>query len=119
MLFSIEIRSLDGIKVAELAGRLTIGKQVTDVEDQLKQLVSERPVGIIVDMAGVELIDSAGVGSVITVISSARAQGVPLRIAGCKEKIRHVFDLTQVTQLVEMLPDVETAVASLGQASGA
>lgn len=116
----MEIRSQDaGIKVAELTGRLTIGKPVTDVENQLKGLVAEKPPGIVLDLAGLDLIDSAGVGALITVISAAREDAVPLRISGCKERIRHVFDMTQVTQLVEMLPDLTAALASFGHASGA
>jgi len=119
MLFSMDIRRLDGgLDIAELSGRLTIGKAVTDVEDRLKELVDQRPAGLIVDLAALDLIDSAGVGALINIIGMAKQEGVPLRVAGCKDRVRHVFDLTQVTQLVEMLPDVQAAIASFGQASG-
>jgi len=120
MLFTMAIHTHDaGIKVAELTGRLTFGKPVTDVEEQLKEVVAEKPNGVIIDLTGLDLLDSAGVGALVTIISTAREQGVPLRVAGCKERTRNVLYMTQVNQLVVLLPDVQSAIASLGQASGA
>ena len=67
---------------------------VTDVLDLLMR--GER--NLVLDFAGVSLIDSAGIGGLLSAERRVRAHGGELVIANVSAHVRHVFEVTGVAR---------------------
>lgn len=85
-----------------------------DLERRLQALLREKRYHIVVDLAGVEYISSAGWGIFISEIREIREQGGDLKLAGMVPDVREVFDLLEFENILQAYPDAELAVGSFG-----
>jgi anti-anti-sigma factor len=69
---------------------------------------------IIVDMSQLEFLSSAGVGSIIGNVETAREAGGDIVLCGLSKTARHVLDVLDLGDYLTLLGDVEEAAARLG-----
>ena len=86
-----------------------------DLERRLQALLREKRYHIVVDLAGVEYISSAGWGIFISEIREIREQGGDLKLAGMVPDVREVFDLLEFENILQAYTDAELAAGSFGQ----
>jgi anti-sigma B factor antagonist len=67
---------------------------------------------VVVDLSGVEFIDSAGVGVLVGLFKSARMRGGRARFCGLSPGVRAVLELIQLDRIFEICDDAESAVGS-------
>lgn len=102
-------RSLDGgVTVIAPNGRLNM---VTAglLRDEIARYVEGGSTRIVVDLAGVDFMDSSGLGSLISGLKSTRQVGGDLRIAAATEQVMLVLALTNMDRVLVPHPSVETA----------
>jgi anti-sigma B factor antagonist len=85
-----------------------------DLERRLQALLREKRYHIVVDLARVEYISSAGWGIFISEIREIREHGGDLKLAGMIPDVREVFDLLEFENILQSYPDADLAVASYG-----
>jgi anti-sigma B factor antagonist len=85
-----------------------------DLERRLQSLLREKRYHLVVDLARVEYISSAGWGIFISEIREIREQGGDLKLAGMIPDVREVFDLLEFENILQSYPDADLAVASFG-----
>lgn len=108
-LAEIAIDEGDGVYVARLEGELDLSN-VIDVGDALCAAVSEDTVGLVVDMAGIRHIDSAGVRMLFDVRRRLRQRRQGFALAVPEDaRIRDVLELAAVGDTVPLLADVNAA----------
>ena len=66
---------------------------------------------------GVDYTSSAGLRVLLATLKDARQRGGDLRLAGVRDKVRSVLDLSGFTSILKCYPDVESAVGSYGGAA--
>lgn len=67
---------------------------------------------LVVDLADVAYISSAGLRAVLAALKAARAAAGDLRLAGAAPAVAQVFDLAGFGSILESFDDVDAAVAS-------
>ena len=85
-----------------------------DLERRLQALLREKRYHVVVDLARVEYISSAGWGIFISEIREIREHGGDLKLAGMAPDVREVFDLLEFENILQSYSDAELAVASFG-----
>lgn len=85
-----------------------------DLERRLQALLREKRYHVVVDLARVEYISSAGWGIFISEIREIREHGGDLKLAGMIPDVREVFDLLEFENILQSYPDAELAVSSFG-----
>ena len=71
-----------------------------------------------IDLSGVEMIDAAGLGALISVALAAQASQCSIKLAAPGNLIRQLLELTKLTSIFEVHPSLDAAtVASCGQAA--
>jgi len=90
-----------------------------DLERRLQALLKEKRFHIVVDLASVEYISSAGWGIFISEIREIRENGGDLKLAGMIADVREVFDLLEFENILKAYADSEQAVVSFGPVAGA
>ncbi|WP_448191823.1 STAS domain-containing protein [Azospirillum sp. sgz301742] len=94
------------------AGRID-SSNATAFEARLVEAVGTGGSGVVVDMAQLAYISSAGLRSLLVAAKRARPVGCRIILAAMSPHIREVFDLSGFSSLFEIHANAEAAVAAL------
>jgi anti-sigma B factor antagonist len=95
-----------------LVGRFD-ARNAQTVKETLRQLIDGGTIHLIVDLAQVPFIDSAGLATLVSTLKLVRRVGGSVLLAGVQPQARTVFSLTMLDQVFTIHPTVEAALASL------
>jgi anti-sigma B factor antagonist len=84
------------------------------LREQLIDLVSAGQYHIVVDMEGVDFLDSTGLGVLVGGLKRVRAHDGSLQLVCSQERILKIFRITGLTKVFEIHASVAEAVASAG-----
>lgn len=111
------VESIDGgVTVAYLAGRLNVGANLMFLEGDLKKIVEGGVKKMVVDLSGVEYVDSAGLGVLVGIAGILRTSGGELKAAALQQRVADVFQITRLTKVIDVHTDVAAAAKSFGDA---
>jgi anti-sigma B factor antagonist len=96
MQLKIAIRTVDGIAALRCSGRIVFGEETALLRDEVKKILA-RNNRIVIDLGGVNYIDSGGLGTLVALHTSAHAVGATIKLAHLTKR---VGDLLQVTKLL-------------------
>ena len=71
-------RDVNGITVVDIEGRIVLGEESNAFRERVKALLAAGKKKIVLNMAQVSYIDSAGLGTLVATFHSARSQGATL-----------------------------------------
>jgi anti-sigma B factor antagonist len=109
------------VMVLEMTGRITMGQDCRQVEQEVERLIAQNQKDIILDLTGISLVDSTGIGQIVKCLCKLRTTGGSLRLAGLKGMVAGVFKITKVDQVIGIYPTAVEAAAGLpnqGQGRG-
>jgi anti-sigma B factor antagonist len=66
----------------------------------------------VLNLAGVDYIDSSGLGTLVGVYSSARAGGADIKLTGVGQRLRDVLQITKLVTVFEVYDTEQEALAS-------
>lgn len=104
----------NGVTVAYLQGRLNVGTNLMFLEGDLKKLVENGARKMVVEMSGVDYVDSAGLGVLVGIAGILRTQDGELKAAALQQRVADVFQITRLTKVIEVHPDLAAATQSFG-----
>lgn len=76
-----------------------------DIRPTLEALVAERRRAITVDLSGLRLIDSSGVGVIVSLYKRCRAFGGTVRVSGLKDQPLSIFKLLRLDRVFALPPE--------------
>ena len=65
-------------------------------------------------MAGVDFLDSAGLGSLIALLKRVSERGGDMKIAGLQKKVRMVFEITRAFKVFDIFDNPDEALKAFG-----
>jgi len=107
--FEVGRTDKDAVSVVYLKGYLD-AHTAPDFEKVLQELVDEDRVHIVVNLADLAYISSAGLGVFMGFIESVREKGGDIKLAEPTEKVYRVFDLLGFPGLYEVFQKEEEAI---------
>jgi anti-sigma B factor antagonist len=69
---------------------------------------------VLVDLAAVSFVDSAGLGELVQASSTAKNHGGALKLASPTSRLREMLVLTRLTSVLGVYDDEAQAIASFG-----
>jgi anti-anti-sigma factor len=97
--FRVRRRESEDCTVVECFGRLT-SENVPLLKDAMREAF-ERKLRIVLDLKEVPMMDSSGLGAVVTLHVSARTRGCRLEVVNASKQILELFSMTNVLSLFE------------------
>ena len=109
---NISTRQEENACVIEVDGVVNIAS-APDLLQSMKTHFGKGVGRAIVDLKGVDYMDSSGVGVLVTGLKQANALNIPFGICGVAERVCSVLRLTRLDSLFKIFPDTETALQEL------
>ena len=108
----IEERTVGDVIVLDLKGRITLGEGDQLLKDKVNSLVNQGRQRIILNLAGVPYIDSAGLGEIVGSYTTVSRQGGSLKLLNLTKKITDLLAITKLLTVFETFESEDEAVRS-------
>lgn len=112
---TIDERRLGSVTILALRGRLVLDDGDDQLRQQVEGLVIEGRLKIIVDLTGIDYIDSAGVGVLIAKFLSLRRKGGDLRLLHLSPRTMHVLEVAHLLTVFPNYTSEDAAVRSFDE----
>ena len=106
---SLEVRIQEDITVILCRGRISFGREASALSSRIAELMP-RTRQLILELSGVEMIDSAGLGELVMVLMWAQACDCALKIAAPRSHIRELLELTNLASALDVYPTLDDAL---------
>lgn len=110
----LTLRSTDNVKILELAGRFdtyTAG----EVRKRIDEVTTEEPANIVVNLQGVDFVDSTALATLVQGVKNCRLHNGDLRLCEVQQAVRMVFELTRLDRFFEVYPQEIEAVEAFSK----
>jgi len=105
-----EISERDGVKVIHLHGPIDVSRAM-ELRDLLGAQIDSASARVLLDLSDVNLIDSSGIGILVTAHRRADSQGARFGLAGATGTVARVFEMTRTNKLLAIYDTVDEGVA--------
>jgi len=113
----IKTREIDNVVVFDVEGEI---RRTDTVQETLHNLVEAQldkgRRNVLIDLGGVEFIDSFGVGQILASYISTQNLGGKLKLCKISHKLLLIFQITMLTKVLEIHEDCDRALESFGKA---
>lgn len=112
-MFSFERNERDGITVLSLIGNLDAAT-AAGLKSEVVAIADAKKTKVAVDLAQLTLIDSTGVGVLISLFKRVRALGGNVHFAGLAAQPKEIFRLLRLDRSLDLHPTLDEALVKLG-----
>ncbi|HYR44222.1 MAG TPA: STAS domain-containing protein [Terriglobia bacterium] len=115
MALVIKQRNLSDVVVLDLSGRLWILD--LPLRDLMNRLLSEGRRQFVLNLAGVDYIDSSGLGQLVSIWSSVRNKQGHMTLLNPSKRVLRLFEITRLTTVFEICDQEPDALQRAAKAS--
>ena len=108
----IEERAVGDVVVLDLKGRITLGEGDELLKDKVNGLVNQGQKKIILNLADVPYVDSAGLGEIVRTYTTVSRQGGSLKLLNLTKRITDLLSITKLLTVFETFESEPEAVRS-------
>jgi anti-sigma B factor antagonist len=108
----IEQRETEGIIILDLHGSLALDKGEAELHDTLSSLSQAGKINVVLNLKGVDFIDSTGLGTLVFGLARLRKAGGKLALENLNQSHLELLSLTRLAIAFELFDDEGDAVNS-------
>jgi anti-sigma B factor antagonist len=112
-------RQIGDVKIVDITGRIELGQESAAVRNLVGDLLNEGHKKILLNLAGVDYIDSSGLGALVSAFSTVHKAGGQLKLLNLTDKVGDLMEVTKLYTVFDIATDEETALKSFDQSSAA
>jgi len=108
----IEERSVADVMILDLKGKMTLGEGDELLKDKVNSLAMQGRLKILLNLADVPYIDSAGLGEIVRTYTTVSRQGGQMKLLNLTKRITDLLSITKLLTVFETYDDEADAVRS-------
>ena len=112
MALRIAHRKVDGVTIVELNGRLVLGTESASLREEMKRMASQGDTKILVNLAGVNYIDSSGLGTLVSGYTTLVSRAGEMKLLHLTERVHDLMHITKLLTVFEVFEDEAAALRS-------
>jgi anti-sigma B factor antagonist len=112
LFMKIEERAVGDVTVLDLSGRVTLGEGDELLKDKVNSLINQGRRKLVLNMAEVPYVDSAGLGEIVRTYTTVSRQGGSLKLLGLTKRIKDLLAITKLLTVFEHFESEQEAVKS-------
>ena len=115
----IEERAAGDVTILDLTGRMALGDGDEILRDKVNSLTMQGRKRIVLNLAAVPYIDSAGLGEIVRTYTTVSRQGGSLKLLGLTKRITDLLSITKLLTVFETYDNEADAVRSFSSSASA
>jgi anti-sigma B factor antagonist len=108
----IEERAVGDVMVLDLKGRVTLGEGDELLKDKVNSLINQGQKKLVLNLADVPYIDSAGLGEIVRTYTTVSRQGGSLKLLSLTKRITDLLSITKLLTVFETFDAEAEALSS-------
>jgi anti-sigma B factor antagonist len=108
----IDERSAGDVTVLDLKGRMTMGEGDELLKDKVNSLILQGRKKLVLNLADVPYVDSAGLGEIVRTYTTVTKQGGSLKLANLTKRITDLLSITKLLTVFDTYDSEADAVRS-------
>ena len=108
----IEERQVGEIMILDLKGKITLGEGDEVLKDKINSLILQNKKRILLNLADVPYIDSAGLGEIVRTYTTVSRQGGQLKLVNLTKRITDLLMITKLLTVFETFDVEQDAIKS-------
>jgi len=114
MSVTVKIRRLDDVVIIDLSGRITIGDGTLTIRDTFQELIQAGNAKFLVNLAGVDYIDSSGLGELVNFFTTVRKKvDGQVKLLSLTRRVRDLLQITKLLTVFEAFDNETEALKSM------
>ena len=105
-------RSVGSVTILDISGHVTLNDGADHVRDKVRSVLQEGTRHILVNLAQVSYMDSAGLGELVQAYSTVSKQGGALKLVSATKRLKDLLVITKLSTVFDSFDDESAAVAS-------
>jgi anti-anti-sigma factor len=98
--------------VIQPIGRVTMGRACQEIEWVIDELVRGNVRKLVLDLSGVDRVDSTGIGVIVTSSAKLKKAGGEMRLCGAKGMVHDMMYTANIHRIISFHETIEEAAAS-------
>jgi anti-sigma B factor antagonist len=112
MALDITQREREDVTILDLKGRITVGPEATTLRDTVSALNQQPGRNLVFNLAGVDYIDSTGLGALVVCSTSLRKNNGTVKLLNLNRRNIELLVMTKLATVFEIFNDEQDAVNS-------
>ncbi|TAE23350.1 MAG: anti-sigma factor antagonist [Candidatus Kapaibacterium sp.] len=108
----IQTHAAANVLIVKVVPNRLDAKIAVNFKEEMTKLIQDGNHTIVLDLSGVDFIDSSGLGAIVTCLKVLGRKG-DLVISGVKNDVMTMFVLTRMDRVFQLFPTIEAAAQSL------
>jgi anti-sigma B factor antagonist len=105
-------KTIGTVTIISMSGDVLGGPDATELNNKLRDLIAGDKKHLVIDLAGVEYMNSSGLGMMTSALSTVKNAGGVLKIANPAERIKSLLVITKLIQVFQTYDSLDLALAS-------
>jgi anti-sigma B factor antagonist len=105
-------REVSAVTVLDLSGKITLGAGDTLLKDKLNSLMHQGKKNLLLNLANVNYVDSAGLGALVMAYTTVTREGGTLKLANVTRKLQDLLSITKLLTVFESFDSEDEAIRS-------
>ena len=105
-------KMVEGLMLLDMRGQITLGDETGALREKVKTVLEAGHSRIIVDLAEINYIDSAGLATLVSLYTTARKQGGNVKLVHLTKRVRDLMQITRLSTVFEIYDNLEAAKQS-------
>jgi anti-sigma B factor antagonist len=126
MMLNCDIRQLDDVTVLDLTGRFTLAEVVAFgrgsdlvLGETIRNMCKKGRKKLLLNLAAVTFMDTCGIGQLLGTLTSARRQGVELKLLRPNKQLLEILKLSKLDTVFDIMEEDAAAIASFSKGAAA
>ncbi len=112
MTLKSRIRTAPYVTILSLEGNVTLGEASAALRDAVRGVIGSGARNVLLDLGGVDYIDSAGLGELIGAYATASSRGVRIKLLNLQKKVKGLMQVTHLLTVFEVYENEADAIRS-------
>ena len=100
------------VAILDLDGRLTLGEGSVTLRDSVRALLADGHKNLVINMKGVDYVDSSGLGELVSAFATAKRDDAKLKLINLAKRVHGLLQMTKLLTVFETYDSEEDAIHS-------
>jgi anti-sigma B factor antagonist len=115
MALTVNTRQVGDVAVVDLDGKITLGESTGHLRESIRQLLEQGTKKIVLNVAKVSYVDSAGLGELVGIYTTAKNQAATVKLINLQKKMTDLLQITRLHTIFEIYENEQAALDSFGK----